>query len=70
MVRRRYPKFFDQVPSRTMLDYAEAQEEKKFLPKPVKAKKKKFVPCEKCELYSPKPNGAFGCKRTGLCIHL
>lgn len=35
-----------------------------------KLKRPKFVPCQECELYSPKEDGSFGCKRNGKCIYI
>ena len=71
MTKRKYPDFFTQQRSLSMAVYEHEQEEKKFR-KPIKIKKKKktkFVSCEQCELYAPTPEGKFGCKRKGYCIH-
>ena len=73
MTRRKYPQFFDQ-PS-TLSDAIYEAEKKELAAKPKvrkvgKKKKKPFVDCQECELYSAKPDGKFGCTRTGQCIHL
>ena len=73
MTRRKYPQFFDQKPSLAMLDYAAKQEANSTRLgriEPRKVKSKPFMPCEKCEVYSPKKDGSFGCSRIGKCINI
>jgi len=73
MTKRRYPQFFDQVPSFTMIEFAANEEEALFRlkndPKPKKVKRKAFISCENCHLYSPTSEGMFGCGRTGPCVN-
>lgn len=68
MTKRRYPQFFDQEPSLTMVLHESALIEKK-ASRVFKPRKKEFVPCQECKLYSPVEDGLFGCKRKGICIY-
>ena len=72
-MRRKYPQFFDQAPTLSDTIYETEKKELVYKPKARKVgkkKKKPFVTCQECKLYSAKPDGKFGCDRIGQCIHL
>ena len=76
MDKRKFPQFFDQVPSLAMMEYAAEEEEQVrhggmlHTKKPKKVKRPAFVPCQDCAEYAPKEDGGFGCRADGKCIHI
>ena len=68
MTKRRYPQFFDQDPSLSMVIHADNLENKRLAPRTKKVKTT-FISCEECQMFAPTPDGKFGCKKTGNCIN-